>query len=63
VAELSLNLRDVTGFLDEVPAHGMAGVMGRVNLNEGQTAHFAEHRIDYPGVETTFSLGVGDCLD
>ena len=29
VAEPSLNRGDITGFIDEVPAHGVAGVMGR----------------------------------
>ena len=29
VAEPSLNLGDITGFIDEVPAHGVAGVMWR----------------------------------
>ena len=33
MAELSLNRRDIAGFLYEVWAHGMAGVMGHVNLN------------------------------
>jgi hypothetical protein len=28
VAELPLNRRDIAGFLYEVPAHSMAGVMG-----------------------------------
>jgi len=35
VAELSLNRCDIAGFLDEVSAHGMAGVMGRVALDTG----------------------------
>ena len=29
MAELSLNRGDITGFIDEVPAHGVAGVVGR----------------------------------
>ena len=59
VAKLSLNRRDIAGFLDEVPAHGVAGVMGRVTLDTGQTAHFIEHRIDHLGVETTATVCVG----
>jgi hypothetical protein len=59
MAELSLNCRDIAGFLDEVSAHGMAGVMGRVTLDAGQGAHFVGHRIDHPGVETTVALSVG----
>ncbi len=46
MAELPLNRREVTGFLDELPAHGMAGVMGRVALNAGQAAYLFEHRIE-----------------
>jgi hypothetical protein len=50
MAELSLNCRDIAGFLDEVSAHGMAGVMGRVALNAGQAAYLVEDRIDNSGV-------------
>jgi len=60
VAELSLNRRDIAGFLDGVPAHGMADVMGRVTLDAGQAAYLVEHRIDHPGVETAVAVGVGD---
>ncbi len=59
VAELPLNRCDIAGFLDEVPAHGMAGVMGRVTLDAGQAAYLVEHRIDHSGVETTVAVGVG----
>ena len=59
MTELPLNRRDIAGFLDEVSAHGVAGVMGRVALDAGQAAHFVEHRIDHPGVETTVTVGVG----
>ena len=45
VTELSLNRRDIAGFLDEVPAHGVAGGMGRVVLDAGQTADLIEHRV------------------
>jgi hypothetical protein len=38
VAELSLNRCDISGFVNEVPTHGMAGVMGRVSLDAGQDA-------------------------
>jgi len=31
--------------------------MGRVILDTGQTAHFIEHRIDHPGVETDVGVG------
>ena len=55
----SLNRCDIAGFLDEVPAHGVAGVMGRVTLDAGQAAYLVEHRIDHPGVETTVAVGVG----
>ena len=54
VTELSLNRRDVAGFLDQV-----TGVMGRMASNAGQAADFVEHRIDHPGVETTVAVGVG----
>jgi hypothetical protein len=59
VTELSLNRCDISGFLDKVSPHGVAGVMGRVTLDAGQAAHFVEHRIYHPGVETTVSMGVG----
>ncbi len=59
MAELSLNRCDIAGFLDKVPAHGVAGVMGRVTFDAGQTAYLVEHRIDHPGVETTVAVGVG----
>jgi hypothetical protein len=59
VTELSLNRCDIPGFPDEVPAHGMAGVMGRVTFDAGQAAYFVEHRVDHPGVETTVAVGVG----
>ena len=59
MAELSLNRRDIAGFLDGVPAHGMADVMGRVTLDAGQAAYLVEHRIDHLGVETTVAMGVG----
>ncbi len=54
VAELSLNRRDIAGFLDEVPAHGVGGVA----LDAGQGAHFFEHRVDHSGVESTVAGGV-----
>ena len=59
MTELSLNRRDIAGFLDEVPAHGVAGVMGGATLDAGQAADRVEHRIDHPGVETT--VAVGEC--
>ena len=59
MTELSLNSRNISGFLDEVPAHGMAGVMGRMALDAGQAAYLVEHHIDHPGVETTVAMGVG----
>ena len=46
VTKLSLNRRDISGFLREVPAHGVAVVMGRVTPYPGQTAHLVEHRIE-----------------
>ena len=59
MAELPLNSCDIAGFLNEVPAHGMAGVMGRVTLDAGQNADLFEHRMDHAGVETTVALSVG----
>ena len=59
MTELSLNRCNIPGFSDEVPAHGMAGVMGRVTFDAGQAAYFVEHRVDHPGVETTVAVGVG----
>ncbi len=59
MAELPLNDRDIAGFLNEVPAHGMAGVMRRVILDARHAAYLVEHRIDHPGVETTVAVGVG----
>ena len=59
MTELSLNCRNIAGFLNKVPAHGMSGVMGRVTFDAGQAAHLVEHRIDHPGVETTVAVGVG----
>jgi hypothetical protein len=56
VTELSLNRCNITGFLNEVPAYGMAGVMGRVTFDAGQAAYFVEHRVDHPGVETTVAV-------
>ena len=49
----------LSGFLNELPTRGMAGVMGRVTLDAGQAAYFVEHRVDNPGVETTVAVGVG----
>ncbi len=63
VAELSLNRCDIAGFLYEVPAHGMAGVMGRMALDAGQAAYLVEHHIKYPRVETIVALSVGVRLD
>ena len=54
-----MNRCNIPGFSDEVPAHGMAGVMGRVTFDAGQAAYFVEHRVDHPGVETTVAVGVG----
>ena len=59
LAELPLDSRDIAGFPDEVPTHGVAGVMGRVPLDAGQAAYIVEHRINHPGVETTVAVGVG----
>lgn len=61
VAELSLNRCDVAGLLDEVPAHGVAGVMGRVALDAGKAAYLVEHGIDHPRVEPAVAVGVGGC--
>ena len=56
MTELYLNHCNITGFLNEVPAYGMAGVMGRVTFDAGQAAYFVEHRVDHPGVETTVAV-------
>ena len=58
MAELSLNRRNIAGFLNEVSSHGVPGIMGRVTLDAGQAAYFDEHCIDHPGVETTVAVGV-----
>ncbi len=49
MTKLPLNRGDIAGFLDELPAHGVAGVMRRVALDTGQAADLVEHRIDHPG--------------
>jgi hypothetical protein len=36
--ELPLNRRDIAVFFDEVPAHGVARVIGSVTLDAGQAA-------------------------
>jgi hypothetical protein len=46
VSELPLHGGNISGFLNEVPAHGVASVMGCVTLYAGQAACFVEHRID-----------------
>jgi len=58
VAELSLDSGDISGFLDEVPTHGMAGVMGGVASYSGQITNFIPHRIDDPGIQPTVAMGV-----
>jgi hypothetical protein len=47
VAKLSLNRRDIAGFLDEVPAHGVAGVMGGMTLDAGQVAYLSLAKIKF----------------
>ena len=59
MAELPLNRRDIAVFLDEMPAHGVAGAMGHAALGAGQVAYRVKHRVDHPGVETTVAVGVG----
>ena len=59
MTELPLNRRDVAGLLDEVPAHGVAVVMGRVAPYPSQITNLIPHRIDHPGVETTVAVGIG----
>jgi hypothetical protein len=54
-----LDCGDIAGFLDEVPAHGVAGVMGSMALDASQAAYLVEHRIDHPEAETTVAVGVG----
>ena len=59
MTELSLNRCNIAGFLNEVSAHGVAGVMRGMALDTGQVARLIEHRIDHPCVETTVAVGVG----
>ena len=59
MAELSLNCRDVAGLLYEVPAHGVAGVMGGVTPYPGQIACLIPNRIDHPGVKS--AVAGGEC--
>jgi len=49
----------IADFLDEVPAHGVAGVMGSMALDACQAAYLVKHRNDHPGGETTVAVGVG----
>ena len=56
---LSLNRGDITGILNEVQTHGVAGVMGCVTLEAGQAEFRVEHCIDHPGIKTTIAVGVG----
>ncbi len=39
MADLPMNCRDIACFLYEVPAHGVAGIMGRVALDAGQAGY------------------------
>ncbi len=59
MTELFLSRCDIAGFLYEVPAHGVASVMGRVALDAGQAADLVEHRIDHPGIQPAVAVGVG----
>ncbi len=59
MAELPLNGCDISGFLNEVSAHGMAGVMGRVTLDAGQAAHLIENRVGHPGIKSAVTVSVG----
>lgn len=59
MAKLALDGSQVAGFFNQVLAHGVAGIMGRVALDASQTTYLIEHRIDHPGVETTVAVGVG----
>ena len=54
-----MNCRYIAGFLNKVPAHGVAGVMGRVAFDAGQVAYLFEHRIDHPNFQTAVTVGVG----
>ena len=47
-----------TCFLYKVPAHGIAGVMGRVTLDAGQAACLVEHRIYHPGIHPTVAVSI-----
>jgi len=57
VAGLALCCGDIAGFLDEVPTHGVASVMGSMALDAGQAAYFVEHRIDHPGIKSAVGVG------
>jgi hypothetical protein len=39
VTQLPLNRRDIAGVLDEVPSHGVVGVMGSMALDAGQAVY------------------------
>ena len=59
MAELALDCGDVAGFFDEVPAHGVSGVVGGVAPYPGQFAYLIPNRVDHPGVEAAVAVGVG----
>ena len=58
MAELSLDCGDVAGFFDEVPAHGVAGVVGGVAPYPGQITNLIPNGVDYSGVEAAVAVGV-----
>ena len=59
MTELSLNRCDIAGFLDEVPAHGVAGVMGRVAPYPGQLANLIPNRIDHLRIQPAIAVDDG----
>ena len=59
MAELSFNRCDIAGLLDEVPAHGVTGVVGSMALDAGQAADLVEHRTDHSVIKSAVTVSVG----
>ena len=59
MTELSLNRGDIAGFLDEVPAHGVAGVVRGVAFNSSQPADLIPGGVDHLRVQSAVAVGVG----
>ena len=59
MTELALHRCHVAGFLDQVPAHGVAGVMRGVALDTGQPADLVPGRVDHLRVQPAIAVWVG----